>query len=438
MHNQLLSFDSRAPGVGFFAQALQLAALALVCLAAASSDAAVVSPVGPTDLRYQWTHGGGAVAGYLVLVSRSGGPFLHEQTVSRPEALIPAGVGEVVQIRVAPIDIYGSEGPSSPASTEVLVLDPGSDSDGDGLPNDSDPCPMHPDDSQDGDGDGVPDACDTCSVSWNPRQSDLDDDGIGDACDADIDEDGLINLQDLCPLLAIPESFDRDGDGVGDACDPCNTFAWTDPPLKPPDQNTLASGILFKSLRTPEAQGLRLEGKFSPWFFLAPVDPSVTGLSFHVEDVDGPIFNLGIPPGVPGSSACHASDGWTLSFSFGNPVWKYINKSGSLDPLGCTPASATVVSVILRDKRLTKGWVEYVIEFKKLNLDHVPLLPAQSVAAAVTLGDYDSSLQPGPLAASGSCGETFLAYPADSGLKKPFCKPSFYAGELSKIVCRGP
>jgi hypothetical protein len=82
--------------------------------------------------------------------------------------------------------------------------------------------------------------------------------------------------------------------------------------------------------------------------------------------------------------------------------------------------------------------VEYVIEFKNLSLDHTPLIPAQSVVASVTLEDHDSPLQPGSLAASGACGETFLASPADSGLKKPFCKPSFYSGDLNKIVCRGP
>jgi hypothetical protein len=418
---------------------LQLAALVTVWLSAASAGATVPLPIrmGPTELHYAWLHAGGDVAGYYVRVSRSGGPFALEQTVSRPEAWIPVGVGEVVRMQVIPFNAYWTEGPSYPIPPAVLVFDPADDADGDGLPNGSDPCPIHPHANQDGDGDGIPDACDICPLSWNPRAFDIDRDGIGDACDADIDGDGLGNHEDLCPRLPTPESSDRDGDGIGDACDPCSTLAWTDPPLNPPDQNTKDSGIIFKNLWTPDAQGLRLEGKFSPWSFNSPIDPSVTGLSFRVEDADGPIYSLGIPPGATASSACDTSDGWKLSFFSGNPIWKYINKSGSLDPIGCAPGAATLVSVIVRDKRLTKGWVEYVIEFKDLNLDHLPVLPAHSVAAVVTLGDDNSFLEPSPVAASGSCGETFLASPADSGFRKPFCKPSFYLGELNKIVCRG-
>lgn len=430
-----------AKGRPSLGRVLLVMGLSLVWPRAAASEVALPIRIGPTELHYGWLRAGSGTAGYYVRVSRSGLPFVLEQTVARPEAWIPVEPGDVVRVEVVPFNAYGRPGESYPIPAPVLVFGAADDADGDGLDNGSDPCPIHPSHpsvEQDGDGDGVPDACDSCPGAWNPRASDIDGDGVGDACDDDIDGDGLSNPEDLCPRLPIPEASDWDSDGLGNACDPCTTLAWTDPPTNPPDQNTRTSGIDFKNLRTPGAQGLRLTGEFSPVWVSTPIDPSATGLSFQVEDADGPIYSLGIPPGAQGSSACHPSDGWDLSFSMGNAVWRYVNASGSLDPLGCSPAAATLVSVILRDKRFTKGWVEYVIEFEHLELDHVPSIPAQSVVANVTLGDRASLFEASPFAASGSCSETFLVAPASSGSKKPFCKAAFFAGELNKIVCRGP
>lgn len=98
----------------------------------------------------------------------------------------------------------------------------GGDTDGDGVPDDSDNCPDDPNPDQlDTDGDGVGEVCDNCPASFcashshlpglnctNPSQTDSDQDGIGDTCD-------------LCPLKASPGTFDADGDGVGDQCDTC-------------------------------------------------------------------------------------------------------------------------------------------------------------------------------------------------------------------------
>lgn len=58
----------------------------------------------------------------------------------------------------------------------------------------------------DTDGDGVPDSEDNCPMTANPGQEDADDDGIGDACDN-------------CPETANPDQTDSNGNGVGDACD---------------------------------------------------------------------------------------------------------------------------------------------------------------------------------------------------------------------------
>jgi hypothetical protein len=60
----------------------------------------------------------------------------------------------------------------------------------------------------DTDGDGVPDDSDNCPTVANLDQTDTDDDGLGDACDN-------------CPTVANLDQTDTDDDGLGDACDPC-------------------------------------------------------------------------------------------------------------------------------------------------------------------------------------------------------------------------
>ena len=58
----------------------------------------------------------------------------------------------------------------------------------------------------DTDGDGVANDADNCPLAWNPDQADADGDGLGDVCDN-------------CPNHYNPDQTDTDGDGIGDACD---------------------------------------------------------------------------------------------------------------------------------------------------------------------------------------------------------------------------
>lgn len=63
----------------------------------------------------------------------------------------------------------------------------------------------------DTDGDGVPDAVDNCPLVANANQDNEDGDRFGDACDP-------------CPPVADDQPLDSDGDGVADACDPRPTI----------------------------------------------------------------------------------------------------------------------------------------------------------------------------------------------------------------------
>ena len=59
---------------------------------------------------------------------------------------------------------------------------------------------------EDTDGDGVHNLCDSCPMDWNPNQGDGDKDGLGGPCDN-------------CAGLRNPAQSDFDADGEGDVCD---------------------------------------------------------------------------------------------------------------------------------------------------------------------------------------------------------------------------
>ena len=90
---------------------------------------------------------------------------------------------------------------------------------------------------QDSDGDGIDNTQDNCPLIFNPirpmddgNQSDADQDGIGDPCDStpvgsDIDQDNINNDLDNCPLEENPDQNDEDNDAKGDRCDACPNTA---------------------------------------------------------------------------------------------------------------------------------------------------------------------------------------------------------------------
>ena len=101
-----------------------------------------------------------------------------------------AGVGDVSGDMLNDF-LIGSPGFDEPGTADdddgrVYIVTPPSptaDTDGDGIRDVLDNCPLTPNDQTDSDGDGVGDACDNCQNHFNPSQGDGDLDGVGDACD---------------------------------------------------------------------------------------------------------------------------------------------------------------------------------------------------------------------------------------------------------------
>ena len=116
------------------------------------------------------------------------------------------------------------------------------DTDGDGIVDAADGCPLVPDPAQaDADGDGIGDACDTCPGLASPDRLDRDGDGVGDACDN-------------CPATPNPDQEDSDGDGVGDACAGA-TRARTPTATASPTRRTTVPSSPIRRRSTPTATG---------------------------------------------------------------------------------------------------------------------------------------------------------------------------------------
>jgi hypothetical protein len=99
------------------------------------------------------------------------------------------------------------------------------DTDGDGVCDEDDNCPLTPNaDQADRDQDGVGDVCDNCVDVFNPGQEDSDGNGIGDACSVqvmkcDMDGDGDIDRNDINVVFGLRGTTSPPSDPLADVDD---------------------------------------------------------------------------------------------------------------------------------------------------------------------------------------------------------------------------
>ncbi|MGD0204843.1 MAG: M36 family metallopeptidase [Dehalococcoidia bacterium] len=216
----------------------------------------VGSKTSPSCNLLVWNRGGGGaddLVGYADLTGTPCAPYLPP-SVGTPWWLEVTDqaiqdVGYIANFEVAlsgtqrcvatdvPVNIPDNDGAvysKVDCTTIVVPPTPPPDSDGDGVPDDTDNCPTISNPGQeDGDSDGKGDVCDNCPTVSNPTQTNSDGDTYGDACDncpsvtnqnqADSDSDGKGNVCDNCPTNSNPTQTNSDGDTYGDACDNCPT-----------------------------------------------------------------------------------------------------------------------------------------------------------------------------------------------------------------------
>ncbi len=115
---------------------------------------------------------------------------------------------------------------------DVCIMPEGSDSDGDGVVDDVDNCPLTVNKGQwDKDGDAIGNACDDdidgdgCandieaalgSKMWNAKSTPLD---CTMPTGLDSDNDGVVDSADNCPNTVNPGQWDKDQDNIGNECD---------------------------------------------------------------------------------------------------------------------------------------------------------------------------------------------------------------------------
>nr|WP_319936714.1 PKD domain-containing protein [Neolewinella aquimaris] len=174
-----------------------------------------------TIVSYSWDWGTGTASG------------------PNPRVTFPEGTYNIT------LTVTDDEGTEGTASAELRVLNGQGDTDGDGIINDEDICPLIANPNQvlptfyaDFDNDGLGDpavfvenceapvgyvsnADDNCPGLSSSDVTDTDGDGIGDQCDDDDDGDGVPDDQDCNPLNERVGRFntyyaDTDGDGFGD------------------------------------------------------------------------------------------------------------------------------------------------------------------------------------------------------------------------------
>jgi hypothetical protein len=260
-----------------------------------------------------------------------------------------------------------------------------------------------------------------------------------DCSDTDICTTDSCAPADGCHNDVISGCADTDGDGKVDQVDECSTIDWTAPPTVPPDQNPIKLRLIVKKLTGSPAQvGMIFKGLFNPAASaVLPIDPSINGAHLYVEDSLGSIFDVSVPGGLVGTG-CGPKDGWKVTGTPAQPVWKYRNVSGALPP-ACNGGSARgLSSIFFKDVRASKSAIQFKVKGKGVVFSHAFDDPLTRIQASLALGAQPSPGVASPQAIEGECAETLITgAPIPSTAPKPFCKVKRRGATIDGFTCKG-
>lgn len=238
---------------------------------------------GSVDALIQLQHAGKTLRPYLFA---GAGMMLAGE--DKANLQIPLGGG--LNIRVGPNSFFSLQGEYRNSSLDrrnhiqggagiIFRLGRASDSDGDGTPDETDPCPdvagpVATKGCPDKDGDGIPDALDRCPDVAGQASAggcpDKDGDGVADTDDQcpdepgtamgcpDADGDGFADKDDRCPTQPEPLTGcpDTDGDGIKDGDDNCPEAPGPESNAGCPLADIDGDGIPDEDDRCPDLAGL--------------------------------------------------------------------------------------------------------------------------------------------------------------------------------------
>ena len=244
----------------------------------------------------------------------------------------------------------------------------------------------------------------------------------------------------LVPEPLLIANNDHDQDGIDDLSDPCVTLEWSNPPLNPADQNPVKAKLSLRYLDGPAGiQRLEAKGRFNPAPSSLTADPSSNGVHVQLRDSGGLLYDVDIPGGDLGTSACGDSDGWRTRVSGKRTYWYYRNRSGAVPP-ECTPGSAGGISaIVIKDLSNTnKSTFTYDLRARDMELLSDPESPITDLRFNLALAKRDADGSTSLEARNGQCLElAFTGSPVASTSPRPFCKISPGVSMPRHISCRG-